>query len=115
MIPVFRATTPKHSFIFDVDPDGTFKEILITYGQKDTIVLEKHKSDLSFSESVLPDQTTEYTASLKLTQEETNQFSRKNGDKVAIQVRVLTTDGDVVAFDKFILDLKDVLNDEVLQ
>lgn len=112
---MFRATTPKHSFIFDVDPDETFQEILITYGQNNKKVLEKHKTDLSFSETVLPDGTTEYVASLKLTQEETKRFFPQNGNKVAIQVRVLTTDGDVVAFDKFSLDLQDVLNDEVLK
>ena len=112
---MFRATTPKHSFIFDVDPDETFQEILISYGQKDKIVLEKRKADLTFSEQTLPDGTVEHIATVKLTQEETKCFCLMNGNKIAIQVRVLTTDGDVVAFDKFTLELKDVLNDEVLR
>ena len=46
---MYRATTPTHSFIFDIDPDETFRTILITYAQEGDIVLEKGKSDLTFS------------------------------------------------------------------
>ena len=112
---MFRATTPKHSFIFDVDPEVTFKEILITYAQNGRKIVEKRKGDLEFDQSVNPDGTIEYIASVKLTQCETKQFIPSGGQKVAIQVRVLTYDGDAVAFEKFSIDLQDVLNDEVLK
>lgn len=35
---MYRATTPTHSFIFDIDPDETFRTILITYAQEGDIV-----------------------------------------------------------------------------
>ena len=37
---MYRATTPKHIFYFNVDPNETFEEILITYSQAGKIILE---------------------------------------------------------------------------
>ena len=109
---MYRATTPKHSFIFDVDPVETFKTILITYTQDNEIVLEKGKDDLTFEETTGCDGETAYEAYLKLTQEEANQFNSKS--TVSVQVRALTYEGEAVAFDKWTVAVRDVLNDEVL-
>lgn len=112
---MFRATTPKHTFLFDVDPDATFKEILITYAQNGQVILDKRKADMTFTEGTDIDGNTTYLASVQLTQQETNLFKTKNGPKVTVQVRVLTTDDEVFAFDKMTVSLQDVLNDEVLE
>ena len=109
---MYRATTPKHSFIFDVDPVETFKTILITYTQDDQIVLEKGKDDLTVEETTGCNGTIAYEASLRLTQEESNLFNART--PVSVQIRVLTYDGDAIAFDKWTVAVKDVLNDEVL-
>lgn len=109
---MYRATTPKHTFIFDVDPNETFKTILITYGQDNTIILEKDKSDLSFTETTDCKGKTVYEASLRLSQEETNFFNPNK--TVSVQVRVLTYNDEALASDKITVSVKDVLNDEVL-
>lgn len=110
---MYRATTPKHSFIFDVDPEEQFKEILITYAQGNKIVLEKRKEDLSFEQATTCCGEKGYSAYFKLTQKEANMFSAKNGT-VYVQVRVLTYADEAVAFEKKVVSLQDVLNDEVL-
>lgn len=40
---MYRATTPQHDFLFDVDPQLVFKRILITYAQNNQIVLQKNR------------------------------------------------------------------------
>lgn len=104
---MFRATTPLHKFIFDQDAE-LFDEILITYAQNGKIVLEKRKDDLTFGQ----DENGHYTASVKLTQEESNLFRYGS---VNIQVRVLTADGEALSSEVRTLAVKDVLNDEVLE
>ena len=111
---MFRATTPKHTFIFDVDAETLFSEILITYAQNGQIILNKSKDDLTFETDIDCHDETIYLASLRLTQQETNSFSTRSGDKVTVQVRAKTMDGDVVAFNKMTISLQDVLNDEVM-
>ena len=120
---MIRATTPKHIFIFEVDP-SEFKRILITYEQDGHIVMEKDQDDLTF-ESETDDETGEtiYTAWYRLSQEETAKFlpeqtffgtrSEKH-TRVSVQVRVLTTSDEALASDKKTLNVQDVLNDEVL-
>ena len=105
---MYRATTPLHTFVFDVNPTETFKTILITYAQDNQIILEKGKEDLSVTASG----ESEYEASLRLTQEETKLFNNKSSVKV--QVRALTYDDEAVASAKMTVQVHDVLNDEVL-
>lgn len=109
---MFRATTPKHTFLFDVDPDVNYSNILITYAQGNGTVLEKQKSDLTFEGSQVIDGETVYLASLQLTQEESKKFQAVK--TVNVQVRALTYNGEAVACDKIPVSVKDVLNDEVL-
>ena len=113
---MIRATTPKHLFIFDIDPNE-YERVLITYRQGDYIILEKEKEDLTIEEI---EETQEcgcepvvsYRAWFQLTQEETNMFYPNK--PVKVQVRVLTTSGEALASEEFTVNIRDVLNDEVL-
>ena len=111
---MIRATTPKHSFIFDIDPEENFKKILITYSQNGNIIFEKTKEDLTFEQGVSCVGETEYIASFRLTQEETKMFTEEGRPTVKVQVRALSYSGEAFASDIKTLAVKSVLNDEVL-
>ena len=122
---MIRATTPKHTFIFENDP-SIYSRILITYAQGDKIVMEKEKDDLTIEEVTVevPDNDcstndgettkTEWHAWYRLTQDETKKFQATPGNQVKVQVRVLTVAGEALASDKKTITVQDVLNDEVL-
>lgn len=110
---MYRLTTPKHTFIFEIDPEETFETILITYAQNGQIRLEKTKDDLSF-ETEDRDGKTVYLASCRLTQEETQKFTTRSRNTVDIQVRAGTAAGEWFASDIQHLTVHDVLNDKVL-
>lgn len=111
---MIRATTPKHSFIFENDPSD-YTRILITYTQGDKIVLEKEKEALTIDETTNPcTGNTEWAAWYKMTQDETKLFDANSGKPVRVQVRALTPGGDALASDKKTISIVDVLNDEVL-
>lgn len=121
---MFRATTPTHTFIFDVDPEETFKSILISYAQDGEVLVEKEKEDLTIEEKEDPNGNKYWEASVTLTQAETKKFSANNeacwGSQdstktVDVQVRALTYTDQAVASDKMTVMVKDVLNDEVLE
>ena len=109
---MYRATTPKHTFCFDVNAEDTFNTILITYVQDGEIVFEKGKSDLTFLEGEVVDGKTVFAAYLRLTQEETKLFN--NRSPVKVQVRAVSINGEVVASKIMSVPINDVLNDEVL-
>ena len=108
-----RATTPTHTFYFEDNPEEEFDQILITYVQNSRILLEKTKADLEFEEVTEKDGKTVYPASVQLTQEETRRFS--SSIPVSVQVRALTYGKDAVASEIMALNVKDVLNSEVLE
>lgn len=110
MSNLIRATTPTHYFRTTIDPDG-LKRILVTYKQGPRVVLEKEKSDLTITSETV-DETTVYTLSHTLTQEEANRF--RDNAPIYVQVRILTNDGAAAASKIFTLDGETVLNDEVL-
>lgn len=110
---MIRATTPKHVFIFETDPKITFKTILITYSQNNQIILEKTKDDLEV-EPFTENYKTLYSASYRLSQEETKKFEAKPCKMIDIQVRALTYTGEALASKKKSIYVQDVLNDEVL-
>lgn len=100
---MYRATTPTHKFAFPRDL-SEFKTVLVTYKQKGKIVMEKTKGDFTIDGN---------KASFVLTQEEANAFSP--GDRtVSVQVRAVDIYGTVAASKIFQVNVKDVLNDEVL-
>lgn len=115
---MYRATTPTHNFVFDEDVSGA-SEILVTYAQKGTVLVEKSKTngDFTFTEQTIDDET-KYVATCVLTQAETNLFTVEDpfcrGDRVECQVRLLRSDGTALASKVAKIVLRDVLNDEVL-
>ena len=110
---MYRATTPQHDFLFDVDPQTTFKRILITYAQNNQIVLEKTEADLTYSQVADPEDGTIYKASFRMTQEETKKFD-PNTLNVQLQLRFRDWNDHVVASPVVKIRLDKVLNDEVL-
>lgn len=111
---MIRATTPKHMFIFEIDP-SEFTRVLISYSQNGQIILEKEKDDLTFEEVTNEcDGSTGYAAWFRMSQEETKKFSAAPGKLVTVQVRALTSSNEALASDKKTFSVQDVLNDEVL-
>lgn len=102
---ITRTTTPLQQFILDFSYSQFVEKILITYKQGDTIVLEKTENDITVLED---DKTIQY----KLTQEESKNFNPNAF--IDIQVKVKTFGGDVLASKKYMLTVKDVLDDRVL-
>lgn len=109
---MYRASTPRHVFYFDIDPDETFKKILITYAQDGAIVLEKTKEDLTFDAENTEDGVL-YQAFFQLTQEETRKFDRSK-PFVSIQVRMMDRVDNIVTSPIVKAQVRKVLNDEVI-
>ena len=108
---MIRGTTPTHTFSFDNLDPSLFKVLNIYYAQQGVEILQKSKEDCTFS-SIETDETVLYTASVKLTQEETKMFKPKY--KCKVQLRALTDGDDALATPEYELDVFDVINDEVL-
>ncbi len=104
---MIRATTPKHMFLFETDPEE-FVRILVTYQQDDRILLEKEKDDLTIEAG----DDGGYVAWFRMSQEESKLFS--GGKRAQVQVRVLTASGEVLASEKENISVHDVLNDKVM-
>ena len=109
---MYRATTPKHIFAFDANPEELFEVIEITYVQNGSKILQKSKEDLTFDEE--PDCCGMYTCWLRLTQEETKLFDADQRAIFEVQLRAKTYGGDVVAFPIVRRSVEEVLSDEVL-
>ena len=107
---MYRATTPLHTFVFDINP-ASFKTILITYAQDDRIILEKNKDDLTIVQGTDGGKTV-YEASLRLSQEESKMFN--SCGSVKVQIRALTYEDEALASAKMTVNVRSVLNDEVL-
>jgi hypothetical protein len=109
---MYRASTPKHVFYFDIDPNKYFKNIDIVYTQDGVVVLQKKKDDLVFG---IHERSCGnlYTASFYLTQEETKLFN-PNRPTAEIQVRMLDQNDHILTSPIVKLRLQKVLNDEVL-
>lgn len=97
-----RLTTPEHKFTLQIDP-SVISKVRITYAQNNAIVLNKEGDAVSIDGNI---------ARVKLTQEETKKFVADK--EVEIQVRVLTLDNDALASDIIKVDVKKVLDDEVM-
>ena len=99
---MYRATTPHQVFKFPVEV-ANFTQILITYSQNKTKIINKTIDDLTLEGN---------TASFYLTQEETNMF--KPCMPVYIQVRVMTEEGQVLASIIYKTLCEKVLNDTII-
>ena len=100
---MYRGTTPTHTFYVDIDPE-LIKKIKITYSQQDKEVIVKRTEDCTIENNAI---------TTRLTQEDTFQFQCKM--IVEIQVRVLTTDGEVRTSDPLAVTVKKCLDEEVLK
>ena len=108
---MYRASTPKHVFTFDFNPDRYFKRIQITYAQDNEIILTKEKEDLVFDTKETACGTA-YTASFQLTQEETKLFEA--GTPAQVQIRCFGAIYDAPGSAVFSVDVWPALNDTVL-
>ena len=102
---MFRATTPTHTFTIPFSTDK-IKEIRITYRQNGKTVLQKTEADCTLTDTAIK---------ITLTQQETLLFNVGSAnDRVYIQLRVLTTTGQVLASDIVNVRVKACLDEEVL-
>ena len=100
---MYRASTPTHNFAFPSEYAGKIQTLLITYSQRDKIVLNKKVDGSEIRGN---------SYSYRLTQEETNLFEEI--EAVEIQVRILTNDGLSIPSNIYSMPCERVLNDEVL-
>ena len=102
---MFRATTPTHIFALPFNV-GQIKEVRITYQQNGETVLQKTEADCTMAGNDIK---------VTLTQQETLLFSvDSSNDRVSIQLRVLTTTGQVLASEIEKVFVKACLDEEVL-
>ena len=94
--------TPTNTFTIPVT-ESEIRKIRITYEQNGKIVLQKHKEDCTFNEKKV---------SVKLSQEETLRFT--SNAAVRIQVKILTTGGDVIPSKVIKTSTKIVIDKEVI-
>ena len=100
---MIRGTTPTHTFNLPFGVE-TIKEVRITYQQDNNTVIEKTEADCTKEgQRIL----------VKLTQEETLQFTE--GKQVSIQLKVLTTSNDVLVSQIAKTNCGKALNEEVLE
>ncbi len=109
---MFRATTPTHKFIFENCDPSSFKELNIYYAQQGVELLRKTKEDCTFQTKETSEKDL-YIVSVKLTQEETKLFKPRY--PVKIQLRGLTDTNNALATDEYEIEVKNVINDEVLE
>ena len=99
---MLRGTTPTHNFDVDIDT-AIIKELKITYSQKDIEVLSKKMRDCTILQNRIV---------TRLSQEDT--FLFECNQVVNIQMRVLTTSGDVLISEIMRMSVGRCLDDEVL-
>ena len=99
---MIRGTTPTHTFTLPFDT-ALIRRIKIIYSQNDKKIFCKETEDCVLSGNVV---------STKLTQEETFLLDCKK--LVQIQIRVVTTAGEVLATDEMVVTIDKCLDDEVL-
>lgn len=105
---MYRVTTPTHTFALPIQTSECI-EIQITYKQG-FVSLVKHYQDGVLPPGMVLDGDKVY---VRLTQNETKQFSPKT--QTSVQVRVLTSDNIALASQKFKITVNDVLNEDILE
>lgn len=99
---MIQGTTPTHIFRLPIDA-AVIAEVRITYEQLGKTMIEKTEKDV---------QMTGYTITLGLSQEETLRLNHRA--LVRLQVKVLTTDGQVMASKIRNIQVDEILSTEVL-
>lgn len=100
---MIRGTTPEH-IIKPPVAASLIKSVRFTYEQDGNTVVEKTEADCTI---------TDESISVRLTQEDTLRFEESK--TVSVQIRILTTGGEVMASEIKSLTVKKTLNDEVLE
>lgn len=100
---MIRGTTPTHTFNIPFDT-SLVDEVKIVYAQDEVVILEKTTSDCSLDDTKI---------CVTLTQEDTFKFDCKK--VVEIQLRVLTTGGEVLASVPEKVGVSKCLDNEVLE
>ena len=100
---MIRGTTPTHIFTTNIDT-SELKSVMVIYAQGGNELFKKSIEDCALNGNQI---------SVKLTQEDTFKFDCNQ--KVQIQVRALTIDGNAMASKLYILSVDECLNDEVLK
>lgn len=99
---MIRGTTPTHIFKIPFDT-ANLKEVRIFYAQNKKVIVEKTTENCVMEENKI---------TVKLTQEETLRFSHMKNTE--IQLKVMTTDGTVMATHPLQVHVCEILKDEVL-
>ena len=99
---MIRGTTPTHMFMLPFEV-ALVKEIRILYAQKEKVLFTKETADCVMEGNMV---------SVTLTQEDTFKFDCKN--HIQIQLRVLTTDGQVLSTPIKYVDVGTCLDSEVI-
>ena len=99
---MIRGTTPTHIFKLPIET-GTIRQLRITYNQCGKTVLEATEADCTLTGQEIR---------FRLTQEDTLLFTPLAA--VELQIKVLTTDDNVMASKVMSLSVEKILNTEVL-
>ena len=99
---MIRGTTPTHTFDLPVEANNV-KNIRITYIQRREKIVEKKMDAVTFENKKVK---------VTLTQKETLKFEAKH--PALVQVRILTTDGRVLASDPEDIHVEETFNEEIL-
>lgn len=99
---MIQGTTPTHIFKLPIDT-STIRQLRITYAQYGKTVLEATEADVT---------KTGHEIRYRLSQADTLKF--KVPEAVALQIKLLTEDGSVMASRIMTLTVEKILNTEVL-
>lgn len=99
---IFQGSTPVHEFTLPF-PTDLVENIVVTYEQGDAVVIEKKDNEI---------ERDGYVIRVSLTQAETLKF--ENGKMVKIQLKVKTTENEVIPSDIIYCGVSEVLNKEIL-
>ena len=102
---MIQGTTPKHTFVLDVDVDQ-IKKVNILYTQEGYIVLKKTTEDCEFDKE-------SKSVAVTLSQQDTFDFNTEA--KVEVQVRLLLNDGQALASDPVKMSVSRCFDNEVIE
>ena len=100
---MIRGTTPTYTFDIPLDA-SSIADLRLSFAQEGTELVKKTKNDVKLEGQKI---------TIKLTQEDTLKFDHEKS-AVQIQLRVLTTGGDVMTSNIMTVNVWQSLNEEVL-
>lgn len=100
---MIQGTTPTHVFTLPIEAE-TIKKIRITYQQLGRNVFEKTEKDVTFEGK-----------KVKVTLSQNDTFLFREKHDVKLQLKILTTSGEILSHKPIIIDVGEILNKEVLE